>query len=74
MIMNKLNFLAALVGLGNLSILVSACGDSADCYGPSGGVGHVRQIKRMQPGAPGAAYGPKGPLEWGQVNFLHTVS
>jgi len=51
---------------------VVGCGEDS-CYGPTNKVEHVRQVKRMQPGAPGAAYGPKGPLEWGQVNFLHTV-
>ena len=51
-----------------------ACGDNGhSCYGPRNTVEHVRQVKRMQPGAPEAAYGPKGPLEWGQINFLHTV-
>lgn len=45
-----------------------------DCYGPIDKVEHVRHVKRMQPGAPNATYGPKAPLEWGQVNFLHTVS
>ncbi|OAQ95111.1 ser/thr protein phosphatase family [Purpureocillium lilacinum] len=51
---------------------VVGCGEDS-CYGPTNKVEHVRQVKRMQPGAPGAAYGPKGPLEWGQVNFLHTT-
>ena len=55
-----------------LPLGVNACGGGVDCYGP-GTVEHVRQVKRMQPGAVPAAYGPKGPLEWGQVNFLHTV-
>lgn len=55
--------------------IVAACGeDGADsCYGPLNNVEYVRQVKRMQPGAPNATYGPKGPLEWGQINFLHTV-
>ncbi|KID89232.1 hypothetical protein MGU_03917 [Metarhizium guizhouense ARSEF 977] len=49
-----------------------ACGYD-DCYGPIDKVEHVRHVKRMQPGAPNATYGPKAPLEWGQVNFLHTT-
>ncbi|KAM3562338.1 hypothetical protein ARSEF4850_002819 [Beauveria asiatica] len=54
--------------------LVAACGDQEhSCYGPQHNVEYVRQVKRMQPGAPNATYGPKGPLEWGQINFLHTA-
>ncbi|KFG82166.1 putative calcineurin-like phosphoesterase [Metarhizium anisopliae] len=49
-----------------------ACGYD-DCYGPIDKLEHVRHVKRMQPGAPNATYGPKAPLEWGQVNFLHTT-
>lgn len=52
---------------------VDACGDGNSCYGPISQVQHVRHIKRMQPGALNASYGPRGPLEWGQINFLHTV-
>ncbi|KAF4510344.1 hypothetical protein G6O67_002237 [Ophiocordyceps sinensis] len=51
---------------------VTACGKD-DCYGPVDKVEHVRHVKRMQPGAPDAAYGPKAPLQWGQINFLHTT-
>lgn len=62
-------------GLASLLPVVLACGsDGGSCYGPTNTIEHVRQVKRMQPGAPGAAYGPKAPLEWGQINFLHTVS
>lgn len=43
------------------------------CYGPASRVDHVRLAKRIQPGAPEATYGPTRPLEWGQVNFLHTT-
>lgn len=51
-----------------------ACGSDGDgCYGPTDKVEHVRHVKRIQPGAPEAVYGPKAPLEWGQVNFMHTV-
>ncbi|KAM4055274.1 hypothetical protein HRG_006070 [Hirsutella rhossiliensis] len=51
---------------------VTACEENS-CYGPMNKVEHVRHVKRMQPGAPDAAYGPKAPLEWGQINFLHTT-
>lgn len=50
-----------------------ACGGDDGCYGPTDKVEHVRHVKRIQPGAPGATYGPKKPLEWGQVNFMHTT-
>lgn len=44
------------------------------CFGPINRVEHVRHVKRMQPDANNATYGPtRGALEWGQVNFLHTV-
>lgn len=51
---------------------VFACG-LGGCYGPLNRVEHVRHVKRMQPGASDAGYGPKRPLEWGQINFLHTT-
>ena len=50
---------------------VAACGG---CYGPSSEVVHERNVRRMQPDASGATVGPKSELEWGQLNFLHTVS
>jgi len=50
---------------------VAACGG---CYGPSSEVLHERNVRRMQPDASGATVGPKAELEWGQLNFLHTVS
>ena len=58
------NALVALAGS------VAAC-DS--CYGPSNGAVHVRNVRRMQPDAQNATVKPKGPLEWGQINFLHTT-
>ncbi|KND92269.1 Uncharacterized protein PB2B2.06c, partial [Tolypocladium ophioglossoides CBS 100239] len=67
-----LKSLGVLGGLAALLPSVVGCGDDG-CYGPINRVEHVRQVKRMQPGAPNAVYGPKGPLEWGQVNFLHTT-
>jgi hypothetical protein len=53
-----------------LARLTSAC-DS--CYGPINPNQHVRHVKRIQPGSPSPAYGPTRPLEWGQLNFMHTV-
>ena len=43
------------------------------CYGPSDYVQHKRLVRRMQPEALNATTAPKGPLEWGQINFLHTT-
>ena len=50
--------------------VVNACGG---CYGPSSAVVHERNVRRMQPDALGATVGPSAELEWGQLNFLHTV-
>ncbi|KJZ77027.1 hypothetical protein HIM_03348 [Hirsutella minnesotensis 3608] len=68
--MSKL--LGLVAGFAALLSSVIACGQDS-CYGPIDTVEHVRHVKRMQPGAPGAVYGPKGPLQWGQINFLHTT-
>ena len=44
------------------------------CWGPQSEVVHERNVRRMQPEASDATVGPKAPLEWGQLNVLHTVS
>lgn len=54
--------------------LVAAALACDSCYGPSSEVIHERNVRRMQPEAQDATVGPKAPLEWGQLNFLHTVS
>lgn len=33
----------------------------------------VRNVRRSQPGTPQAVSDPRGPLSWGQMNFLHTT-
>ncbi|KAL2364403.1 hypothetical protein RJZ56_002661 [Blastomyces dermatitidis] len=43
------------------------------CYGPSDYNVHKRLVRRMQPEALNAMTKPKGPLEWGQINFIHTT-
>jgi hypothetical protein len=53
---------------------ISAALACDSCYGPSSEVVHERHVRRMQPGASDATVDPKSPLEWGQLNFLHTVS
>lgn len=43
------------------------------CYGPQNDVVLTRNVRRMQPDAQNATTGPRAPLEWGQINFLHTT-
>jgi len=57
----------------NLAALAAGAVACDSCYGPASNVEHVRHVKRIQPGAPEAKYGPRAPLEWGQINFMHTV-
>lgn len=60
--------------LAAISGLVAGCQACGSCFGPINKVEHVRHAKRMQPDAHNATYGPtRGSLEWGQLNFLHTV-
>ena len=60
--------------LGALATYALACGDHEDsCYGPSQPGQHVRNVKRAQPSAQNSTSLPKGPLAWGQLNFLHTT-
>ncbi|KAI1761394.1 Metallo-dependent phosphatase-like protein [Hypoxylon sp. FL1150] len=58
--------------LGILGIVPSslACSGCSDSTSP---IEHIRHVKRMQPGAINATYGPTRALEWGQLNFLHTT-
>lgn len=42
------------------------------CSGPQGDVVMTRLVRRMQPGVPMATTQPRAPLEWGQINFMHT--
>lgn len=44
-----------------------------NCYGPRDDAMHVRNVRRMQPEALRATVKPRAPLEWGQLNFLHTT-
>jgi 2',3'-cyclic-nucleotide 2'-phosphodiesterase (5'-nucleotidase family) len=54
--------------------LVSACEGEHSCYGPlTDDVVLTRNVRRMQPDAQNATVGPRAPLEWGQINFLHTT-
>ncbi len=59
-----------IASLALFAIVTLACGD---CYGPRDNALHVRNVRRMQPEAQGATVKPRAPLEWGQLNFLHTT-
>ncbi|KAK4184174.1 Metallo-dependent phosphatase-like protein [Podospora australis] len=63
--MRSLSLLSGFTALGG----VLGC-DS--CYGPAEPDQHVRLVRRMQPGALAADYGPDRPLQWGQLNVMHT--
>jgi hypothetical protein len=71
--MKSLSILASLAAVLPTASACGASGHSDSCYGPINHVEHVRHVKRMQPGASGASYGPSRPLEWGQLNIMHTV-
>jgi hypothetical protein len=60
--------------LFGIAAAVSSALACDSCYGPASEVIHERNVRRMQPEAQDATVGPKAPLEWGQLNFLHTVS
>ncbi|KAF1931806.1 uncharacterized protein M421DRAFT_417555 [Didymella exigua CBS 183.55] len=66
--------------LQRLSVVASAiataaaCGGEHSCYGPlRDDVVLTRNVRRMQPEASNATTSPRAPLEWGQINFLHTT-
>jgi 2',3'-cyclic-nucleotide 2'-phosphodiesterase (5'-nucleotidase family) len=63
-------YFAALAAIFGVS---SACEGDHNCYGPQNDVVLTRNVRRMQPDAQNATTSPKGPLEWGQINFLHTT-
>ncbi|CEJ93230.1 hypothetical protein VHEMI08838 [[Torrubiella] hemipterigena] len=69
--MKSVGIIGAVAAL--LPAAVVGCGSDDSCYGPTNSVEYVRQVKRMQPGVPNASYTPSRPLEWGQINFLHTT-
>jgi len=60
--------------ISSLAAAVSAAVPCESCYGPSSEVVHERLVRRIQPEASDSTVDPKAPLEWGQLNFLHTVS
>jgi 2',3'-cyclic-nucleotide 2'-phosphodiesterase (5'-nucleotidase family) len=52
-----------------------ACEGDHSCYGPQNDVILTRNVRRMQPDAQHANNNskPRAPLEWGQINFMHTT-
>jgi hypothetical protein len=60
--------------LFSLAAAVRSASACDSCYGPSTEVIHERNVRRMQPEAVDSPVGPKKQLEWGQINFLATVS
>jgi 2',3'-cyclic-nucleotide 2'-phosphodiesterase (5'-nucleotidase family) len=59
-----------IVGLALLSQKVWACND---CSSAQKEVVQTRLVRRMQTDAQNATTSPRGPLAWGQVNFLQTT-
>jgi 2',3'-cyclic-nucleotide 2'-phosphodiesterase (5'-nucleotidase family) len=56
-----------------LVAITSSC-EVNTCSGPLlNDVVLTRNVRRMQPDAQNSSTGPKTPLEWGQINFLHTT-
>jgi 2',3'-cyclic-nucleotide 2'-phosphodiesterase (5'-nucleotidase family) len=53
-----------------LSAPVLAC---ESCEHPEQDVVMTRNVRRMQPDAQNSSAVPRGPLAWGQLNFLHTT-
>jgi 2',3'-cyclic-nucleotide 2'-phosphodiesterase (5'-nucleotidase family) len=63
-----------LTTIASLLAAVNACEGDHSCYGPlKDDVVLTRNVRRMQPDAQNTTTAPKGPLEWGQINFLHTT-
>lgn len=68
-----------LLGLLSVSLAATfrlslACEADHACYGElEHDVVLTRNVRRMQPDAQNATSLPRGPLPWGQLNFLHTT-
>lgn len=58
------------VALSGLCAAAYAC---ESCEHPERNVVLTRNVRRMQPEALNATSRPSAPLEWGQINFLHTT-
>jgi 2',3'-cyclic-nucleotide 2'-phosphodiesterase (5'-nucleotidase family) len=65
-------FHAVSFGLAATITLIQACAD-CDGFGQYTNGIMTRLVRREQPEALKAGYGPRAPLEWGQLNFIHTT-
>ena len=65
--------LLTLSSLPVLATLLGAVLACDRCYGSQADVVLTRNRRRMQPESQNAVTQPKAPLEWGQINFLHTT-
>ncbi|KAK1589959.1 calcineurin-like phosphoesterase [Colletotrichum navitas] len=66
------------LGNGPLALLVLTAGTPAvlacgSCEHPEQDVVLTRNVRRAQPDSQAAVDAPRGPLSWGQLNFLHTT-
>ncbi|KAK2026079.1 calcineurin-like phosphoesterase [Colletotrichum zoysiae] len=63
------------LGNGSLALLALAPAALAceSCEHPERDVVLTRHVRRAQPDAQAATEAPRGPLSWGQLNFLHTT-
>lgn len=64
---------AAAAAASFASTALGCAEEGHSCYGPQNDVVLTRKVKRMQPESSNATSGPRAPLEWGQLNFLHTT-
>lgn len=55
-----------------LTLAISAASACSSCDGEEEPAAYPRFTRRMQPGAVNATTEPRGPLHWGQINFIHT--
>ena len=55
-----------------LAALVTAAYACEPCEHPERDVVLTRNVRRMQPEASKAISEPRAPLDWGQLNFMHT--
>lgn len=55
-----------------LALAISAASACSSCDGGEEPAAYPRFTRRMQPGAVNATTQPRGPLHWGQINFIHT--
>ena len=56
----------------NLALAISIVSACSSCEEEGGSSVYPRFTRRMQPEALDAVTQPKGPLSWGEINFLHT--